>query len=945
MQASEAGTSGTRRVVAGVARRTPGVREVLRLRDDNARLSRAEQRARQQLRATREKLGAARERARKAQAQLDGLRERLRQRTAELNELRDQLREVRNERNTARSGLHQLADAAAWLDGEARAAGPRSVTGLRAQVVAAVFVEVLTHSEDVTAAIVSLAQGRAQLPTHPYRYPLPLMLRALERIDELRPAIHAALAVHGHRAGHTEFARHHLDHCGNEAPRLIPVEFARIRIADDPTAAEDVLDAILRLADPTPDQWLDVLAAVAASRDRATLARAIDAAIGSVRWDEAGKRALGRFAEYAPDADSPSPWTADVVVGVMGYRRPDLRSGSSDLDDYIQTLAALSHVLRRSGLRLVGDRDLVAAAECLRARIRPDLVIDGDDATVALVEVNRDDSALDNIPSGTWFLAFGWHLLPDALGSYGLPYHPNLRPIFLSFHCNRRHMLSDEAIDYLRRYAPIGCRDWYTVDLLTHLGIPAFFTGCVTTTVDAYFADAPDVEDLPEAYVDASAPGDAVAIAHTQEAVRQRPLAQNLRAALASLDDDRANYGSLITERLHSYLSAMSIGIPTRFVPARPFDVSFEGLTDPSADLEGMRKRIRNMLLEPVLTAVFAGAPEDDVYALWRSITEPLVAADVAARATAYEWPETTLDDPGAVAAIQQAAWSRPVPRDRAHAMIDLCVGLDRNYLTQLYTVIDRCLARTERPLRLHALVRGFGAADYERFAGAFPEVDVTFLPCDRMDFGEVSTRASYITDSTMDRLLLPELLGDLDKVLYLDLDLLPFGDIGELYDTAVGDAPLAARQNDRMYAMGGLVGYADVAQDRLATSSDGWRLLNLVHRRTDAADYGFNAGVLVMNLRRMRDDCFLARYAGFIERFGLNGQYALNLYASGSFLPLQRTWNAWPNRDVLDKEGPAILHWLGPLKPWDDVRVAYQDEWRAAVAAMRERRGAPDPE
>ena len=97
------------------------------------------------------------------------------------------------------------------------------------------------------------------------------------------------------------------------------------------------------------------------------------------------------------------------------------------------------------------------------------------------------------------------------------------------------------------------------------------------------------------------------------------------------------------------------------------------------------------------------------------------------------------------------------------------------------------------------------------------------------------------------------------------------------------------------------------------------------------------------MNLGRMRDDRFLARCGGFIERFGLNGQHALNVYASGSFLPLPAKWNAWPNRDVLDEEAPAILHWLGPLKPWDDVRVAYQDEWRKAVAAMRVRRGAPD--
>jgi hypothetical protein len=32
-------------------------------------------------------------------------------------------------------------------------------------------------------------------------------------------------------------------------------------------------------------------------------------------------------------------------------------------------------------------------------------------------------------------------------------------------------------------------------------------------------------------------------------------------------------------------------------------------------------------------------------------------------------------------------------------------------------------------------------------------------------------------------------------------------------------------------------------------------------------------------------------------------------------------------------------------VKPWDDIQVAHQDEWRAAVATLRERRGAPEPE
>ena len=58
-------------------------------------------------------------------------------------------------------------------------------------------------------------------------------------------------------------------------------------------------------------------------------------------------------------------------------------------------------------------------------------------------------------------------------------------------------MLTDEAQAYLRRHGPVGCRDWNTVFLLLSAGIDAFFSGCLTTTVDALFPARDD--GLPRA--------------------------------------------------------------------------------------------------------------------------------------------------------------------------------------------------------------------------------------------------------------------------------------------------------------------------------------------------------------------------------------------------------------------------------------------------------------
>ena len=62
-------------------------------------------------------------------------------------------------------------------------------------------------------------------------------------------------------------------------------------------------------------------------------------------------------------------------------------------------------------------------------------------------------------------------------------------PLFVSFHMNNTaapFMLSEKGIAYLKKHQPIGCRDMFTVDTLNAKGIEAYFTGCLTLTLDSY---------------------------------------------------------------------------------------------------------------------------------------------------------------------------------------------------------------------------------------------------------------------------------------------------------------------------------------------------------------------------------------------------------------------------------------------------------------------------
>lgn len=69
---------------------------------------------------------------------------------------------------------------------------------------------------------------------------------------------------------------------------------------------------------------------------------------------------------------------------------------------------------------------------------------------------------------------------------------PKIKPLFVSFHINNTaasNMLNDKGVAYLKAHEPIGCRDQFTADILKEKGIEAYFSGCLTLTLDTYKVD------------------------------------------------------------------------------------------------------------------------------------------------------------------------------------------------------------------------------------------------------------------------------------------------------------------------------------------------------------------------------------------------------------------------------------------------------------------------
>jgi lipopolysaccharide biosynthesis glycosyltransferase len=773
----------------------------------------------------------------------------------------------------------------------------------------------------------------------------------LQRDPATRPAGSLGLAIIGDRKELPELVWACLREVPREVWRRLAVrEFFASGFRVDRAAALGQARAIVddRPAELTRKGWLDLVKVAFGAGELAIADRALRiadelAAATPAEWEstDIARDWLRHWVERAlrPAAPATVP-EHHVSIAVLDYKQPELKYTSTNLGDYVQTLACLGHLARHQNLSFHGPSELVELVAEMQKRVRWDRQLDTPARDVTLVVSNRDASSLDAIPEGTWTIAFGWYM-HRMFERLDFPLNRSLRPIFISFHCNRPRMLTPEAVAYLRRYAPIGCRDWTTVDLLLSAGVPAFFSGCITTTVDTVFPALDPEErapaDAPVAYVDVPTRPGITVQRQERPRVRRAGLVTNLRHAIELMESYRRRHSAVVTSRLHCYLPVRSLGTPVEFAPKNPADVRFNGLTGlTDSGYDAMRQGILSKL-DRVLHAILDGKDEQEVYEAWRSVCAPDVARARARRETLPPMPPPSFDLTEVCARIRaNQVVIEPVAPVSDRPELQVALALDRNLRSQLPVVVEALSRQTTRPLHLWVLCRDHGPDDYRRLGRLFPTVRFTWLPCDLVDYGDLPSMLKHVTVSTMDRLLLPELLPELDRLIYHDIDALPLADLGPLFDWDLQGQALAARSSISGRASSGVVNMLDSTK-RLRTDPEA---AHDCIRRTCARHSGdypaFNAGVLVLDLARMRKDGFCQEFIPFAERYGMNDQQVLNCYAGPNRAFLPPEWNAFPTQEVVVE--PKIIHWAGPAKPWDDGCVIFGEKWNEYARSVRDR-------
>ena len=271
---------------------------------------------------------------------------------------------------------------------------------------------------------------------------------------------------------------------------------------------------------------------------------------------------------------------------------------------------------------------------------------------------------------------------------------------------------------------------------------------------------------------------------------------------------------------------------------------------------------------------------------------------------------------------------------------INITFAADDNYAQHVAVSMAAILLHMQEPERAHFFLLADGVSEEKQeklrmtvknLGGSLQIVPIlSDKYADLYVSGQLS-RTAYA------RLDLAELLVGIEKVIYLDCDLMVHVDIAELWDTDLEGFPMGA-----------------VPDLGIMSSKRRWSEKKSLMALNDDMNY-FNSGVLLIDLKAWREHGYGLQAAGLARAHSYphHDQDALNKVFLRKWKALPLRWNVIPpvfnmfikvllkgrfRREAARAvRNPAIIHYAGGYKPWeyerhDDFNGAYYDALQATA-------------
>jgi len=250
---------------------------------------------------------------------------------------------------------------------------------------------------------------------------------------------------------------------------------------------------------------------------------------------------------------------------------------------------------------------------------------------------------------------------------------------------------------------------------------------------------------------------------------------------------------------------------------------------------------------------------------------------------------------------------------------IPIFFACDDNYAPLLGTAIKSLLLNASKNYfyEIHILCTGFNESNTKKLSALKDDKSVIIF--ENMSetlkmYGHRFHLRNYYSLATYYRLFIADTFSNYDKALYLDSDMIFLGDVSELYERELSGNLVAAAQENVMQE--DIFGY--YVESVLGV------------KRKDF----FNAGVLLMNLKLMREEQIKNKFLEMLKTrvFTVTqDEDYLNVLCKDRVLRLGYEWNLMPVEGLCDKK-PKIVHFKITLRPWKYDGIPYEKQfWKYA--------------
>ncbi len=240
---------------------------------------------------------------------------------------------------------------------------------------------------------------------------------------------------------------------------------------------------------------------------------------------------------------------------------------------------------------------------------------------------------------------------------------------------------------------------------------------------------------------------------------------------------------------------------------------------------------------------------------------------------------------------------------------INIAICIDDNYCQHINPMVYSIEKNTRERVRIHIVYYKLKAKSLEniiKLSELLTNVELKLCKVREYQYDWLSKfKENDLPTEAYFRLLLPELLPDVKRILYLDVDMLVLDNLGELYRTDLGNNILGV-----------------VRDFPFTNDKNSWSYFLL-------GEFGnryFNSGMLLMDLVAMRGNNIVSRFMEFIlktsQHYLLGDQDAFNIFFFYNVKILEDKYNyIAENQKILQKTNlkVVVMHYCGYSnpKPW----------------------------